>query len=250
MTMDHHEFKDKILTAAAKNQVIVFSCNCIVWYSGKAESYLGPGDRLVVIKADKTILVHQPSGAAPINYMKAGTTVNVNLSDEGEMFLNCSNIPLKDYLDMKINHVHFLESYGLEDGQSIQIAGTEDDMSQMLYENPHLIEEGFKPVSREEQTKYGYIDVMGTDNEGKLVIVECKKYNADLSAVTQLRRYVEKIMASKGLKRDAVRGILASPKIGANAQQMLEDWGFEFVSVRPPKYLERYDKNQKSLADF
>ena len=121
-------------------------------------------------------------------------------------------------------------------------------MSNMLYANPELIEDGFKPVSREEQTKYGFIDVFGTDKNGVLTIVECKRYCADLSAVTQLRRYVEKMMVSKGITK--VRGILAAPKITENAEKMLEDWGFSFKSIKPPKYLEEFDKRQAKLDKF
>ncbi|MBI4141199.1 DUF91 domain-containing protein, partial [Candidatus Woesearchaeota archaeon] len=125
---------------------------------------------------------------------------------------------------------------------------TEEDMSKMLYSNPELIELGFKPVSQEEQTKYGFIDVFGTDKDGVLTVVECKRYCADLSAVTQLRRYVEKIKESKGI--DTVRGIIAAPKITDNAKNMLEDWGFKFISVNPPKYLEEFDKKQSKLDFF
>ena len=63
-------------------------------------------------------------------------------------------------------------------------------MSRMIYENPSLVEEGLKPVSQEEQTKYGFIDVLCIDNNNILTIIECKRHNADLGAVTQLRRYV------------------------------------------------------------
>ena len=64
----------------------------------------------------------------------------------------------------------------------------------------------------------------------------------------QLRRYVDKIKASKGIK--TTRGIIAAPKITDNAHQMLKDWGFSFVSVSPPKYLERFNKNQRTLDIF
>ena len=55
-------------------------------------------------------------------------------------------------------------------------------------------------------------------------------------------------MVSKGITR--VRGILAAPKITQNAEQMLKDWGFSFVPVKPPKYLEEFDKKQVRLDAF
>ena len=121
-------------------------------------------------------------------------------------------------------------------------------MSDMLYKNPEMIEEGFSPVSQEEQTTYGFIDVFGKDRDGVLTIVECKRYCADLGAVTQLRRYVERVKETKGV--DAVRGIIAAPKITPNAEKMLTDWGYSFKSVKPPMYLERYDRKQKRLDSF
>ncbi|MFH1510350.1 MAG: endonuclease NucS domain-containing protein, partial [Candidatus Woesearchaeota archaeon] len=67
-------------------------------------------------------------------------------------------------------------------------------------------------------------------------------------AVDQLRRYVEKVKASKGLEK--VRGILAAPSISTNAQMMLQDFGFSFVSIKPPRYLEKYGRSQTSLSNY
>lgn len=233
--------------ALKRNETIAFSCNCSIRYSGRAESLLEAGDRIIIIKGDNTLLVHQPSGNNPINYMKANTSHKLIIQD-GNLFLKSRNVLLKENMDIKINHVYFFNSYKLADGRSIVISGTEADMARMLYKNPEMIEKGFKPVSQEEQTKYGFIDVLGTDKKGILAVVECKRYSADLGAVTQLRRYVEKLMVSKGISK--VRGIIAAPKITPNALNMLHDWGYSFVSVKPPKYLEDFDKKQSKLENF
>lgn len=230
-----------------KNHSIVFMARCEVWYSGRAESYLPLGDRIIMIKEDSAVIIHQPQGNNPINYMKPGSRVSMNF-DEGKLFMNCRNLAQKEFLDVRIDAVHSFHDSKLEDGQNIQIEGTEKDMSDMLYNKPELVEEGFRPFSREEHTKYGFIDVFGADKEGKIVIVECKRFRADLPAVSQLRRYVEKIEKSKGIS--GVRGILAAPKISDNALKMLHDWGFEFIVVNPPKYRERFDKDQKTLGHF
>jgi hypothetical protein len=233
--------------ALRRNETIVLSCRCTIRYSGRAESHLDVGDRIILIKADKALLVHQPTGNAPINYMKPNTSHTAVFQD-GKFMLKAQNLSMKEFLEIAIDRVHFFNSHKLEDGQTIMVAGTEEDMSNMLYDHPELIEEGFKPVSREEQTKYGFIDVFGVDKNGVLTVVECKRYCAELSAVTQLRRYVEKLMISKGITK--VRGILAAPKITDNAKKMLEDWGFEFKAIKPPKYLEEFDKKQARLDTF
>jgi RecB family endonuclease NucS len=167
---------------------------------------------------------------------------------DGNLILQSQNSSMQEYLDIRMTKVHFVNSHPLRDGQKIQIIGTEKDMSEMIYENPALISPDFKPLSMEEHTKYGFIDVFGHDSARNLVIVECKRYCADLSAVTQLRRYVEKMKRLRGT--EAVKGVIAAPKITANALTMLEDWGFSFVAVEPPKYRERLKKDQTTLQVF
>jgi len=226
---------------------MVFLARCEVWYSGRAESYLPLGDRIIVIKEDSVILIHQPQGNNPINYMKPGSRISLSF-DEGKLFMNCRNLALKEFLDIRIDVVHSFHSSKLEDGQSIQIEGTEKDMADMLYNKPELIEQGFRPFSREEHTKYGFIDLFGHDKERNLIIIECKRFRADLPAVSQLRRYVEKVEKSKGIT--GIRGIIAAPKITGNALKMLHDWGFEFISITPPKFRERFNKDQRTLGHF
>lgn len=233
--------------AIKRSETIVLGCNCTVRYSGRAESYLEKGDRIVMIKSDGALIVHQPFGNAPINYMKPNTAHSVK-TDDKKLVLNGSNLAQKESMKIIVDKVHFFNSHKLEDGQSIVVSGTEADMSDMIYDKPELIEPGFKTVSREEQTKYGFVDVLGIDKEGTLTVIECKRYRAELGAVQQLRRYVEKIMVSKGITD--VRGIIAAPKITANALRMLKDWGYDFVEVHPPKYFEEFDKKQSRLDKF
>ncbi len=181
--------------------------------------------------------------------MKPGSTCNSNVRGE-KLVIEGRHLKNKEEIEIEIEKIYFLNSHPLEDGQEIEIKGTEEDMAEMLYENPEMLEPGFKPFSREEQTKYGFADLLGVDSEGRIVVVECKRYCAELSAVTQLRRYVEKIASSKGISKEKVRGILAAPKITANAERMLKDWGFGFVAVSPPKYFESEKAKQKTLERF
>lgn len=242
------ENKIEFINYAMKhNEIIVFSTECEVTYSGRVEAFLPLGDRLIVIKQDKTLLVHQPIGNNPINYMRANSVHRITKED-GNTYLRSKNVENKDFMDILIKKIHFVNSQDLKDGQKVQIVGSEKDMSDMIYENPQVIAKGFKGVSREEQTKYGFIDVLGLDKEKNLTVIECKRYKADLGAVQQLRRYVEKIESSKGIK--GVKGIIAAPTITANAEKMMEDWGFKFVSVKAPKYQERFDKSQMNLENF
>jgi len=151
-------------------------------------------------------------------------------------------------MDIKLEAIYFLTSVNLQDSESLVLQGNEKDMSDYIYANPEVIEEGFSPLSREEHIQYGFIDVFGYDKNNVLVVVECKRFKAGPLAVSQLRRYVEKIKSSRGLNK--VRGIIAAPEITKPALQMLIDFGYAFKPVNPPKYKEEYKKNQKNIGDF
>lgn len=247
--MNLKDFKQEFNEALISNKTMSFFCLCEIKYSGRAEAELELGERLIVVKSDNTLLVHQPDGSNPINYMKADSSISLFEADEG-MVIESYNSKNKDYLDIIIHRVYDFSSKKLEDGKKLVLVGTEKDMSDMLKDKPWMVAEDFTPLSREEHTKYGFIDVFGHDKNGNLVIVECKRYSAGLSAVQQLRRYVEKIVELKGVKKDNVKGIIAAPEIAKNAKDMLQDWGFDFVSVNPPKRLERYNSKQKSVFDY
>ena len=228
-------------------KLVILACRCSVTYSGRAESFLAEGDRLIIIKSDKTLLIHQPSGSNPINYMKESS--NHQLAREGEKWLIRSrNLLLKEFIQIEISKVHSLQILELSDSAKIQLRGSEKDMADMIYDNPALISPDFRPLSREERTKYGFIDVFGHDSSNNLVVVECKRDGADFNAVDQLLRYIKKIRQMRGIEN--VRGVIAAPKISENALKMLKDHGCEFKAVNPPKYHEKYNKSQKNILEF
>lgn len=247
--MELSQFRAQLNESINANKTVSFFSRCKILYSGRAEAELAEGDRLIIIKSDNSLIVHQPIGSAPVNYMKADSSIELQESNSSLVLIS-KNQKYKDELIIIISKVHSFQSYKLEDGCKITLAGSEKDMSDMIRDVPKLISEDFKPLSREEHNKFGFIDVFGHDGAGNLVIIECKRYTAGLSAVEQLRRYVEKMSELKGIKKNKIKGILAAPEIAKNAEDMLVSWGYRFVKVFPPKKLEKYNKNQKSLGDF
>ncbi len=241
--MEFTLFKDKVEETLRTNGVLAAFLRCKVTYSGRAEAELDWGDRLVVIKGDNTLLIHQPINGNPINYLRPGSKIGFE-----DHTLVASNMESKDSIIVEIDKVYDCISRRLEDGVKQILAGTEAEMSDYIRDNPKLISPDFTPLSREEHTKYGFIDVFGHDKTGTLIIVECKRYAASLDAVTQLRRYVEKMKELRGTQK--VSGVIAAPKITPNAEKMLKDWGFRFCTVEPPKRLEKHKKNQKRLGEY
>lgn len=247
--MDFKDFIDQVTTALSKGELVSFFCHCSITYSGRAESYLDYGDRLIIVKQDRTLLIHQPDGGMPINYLKAPASTEFTFdesADEPIVVLEARSGA--DEIECEITEIYDLYSRKLVDGLKQELSGSEKEMSDYIKDNPQVISSDFKPLSREEHTKYGFIDVFGHTGDGKLLIVECKRYTAGLSAATQLRRYVEKIQSAKGTEN--VTGVIAAPAITTNALAMLQDWGLGFVRVEPPKRHVRKRKRQKKIDSF
>jgi endonuclease len=241
--MEFEEFKQQVEETISCAGVLAAFMHCRVAYTGRAEAELPWGDRLIIIKGDCTLLIHQPTMGNPINYLRPGSKISFD-----EHTLLASNMQSKDSITVEIQKIYECMHRRLEDGQRQVLAGTEAEMSDYIRDNPHVISPDFSPLSREEHTKYGFIDVFGHDRNGALVIVECKRYTASLDAVTQLRRYVEKMQQLRGVQN--IIGVIAAPKITANAERMLKDWGYRYACVEPPKRLEQHKKNQKRLGDW
>lgn len=73
--MDLREFPETVRVARDKRHMLAAFIHCAITYSGRAEASLGRGDRLLILKADGTVLIHQPESSTPINYMKAGNAI-------------------------------------------------------------------------------------------------------------------------------------------------------------------------------
>ena len=218
------KFKIKFDKAIKKSEAILIVAKCTVNYSGRAEAFLDSGDRIIIIKPDKTLIIHQPTGNAPVNYMKPGSTHSI-IKAKNNFIIHSSNMILKESIEIQITKLISFHSTSIKDSEKIQIFGTEKDMSDYIYKHPKLISPDFKPVSREEQTKFGFIDIFGYDKKNNLIVIECKRYKAGPNAPQQLRRYVEKIAKSKGINSNKVKGIVAAPAITKSAKAMLKELG-------------------------
>ena len=244
--MELGEFITIVESALLHHETVISFVQCEITYSGRAEAYLGRGDRTILIKQDGGVIIHQPDGSSAINYMRPGSTIYFEKM-ENHAIMHVAN-PDKSFLDIEIFRCYDVAARKLEDGAKQDLAGSEKDMSDYIRDNPEVISPDFKPVSREEQTDVGFIDVFGHDKKGHLVVIECKRITASLSAVDQLRRYVERVKQIKGTEK--VHGIIAAPSITPNALEMLKSYKYSHVHVQPPKRLDRWSKDQKKIFEY
>ncbi|MBE6493335.1 MAG: DUF91 domain-containing protein [Methanosphaera stadtmanae] len=212
-----------------KKAMIIILANCHVEYEGRARSKLGKGDRLVLIKKDGTFAIHQELELDPVNWQAPGCKNNVSLNED-MIILTSKKIKPNEEIKVYLDEVYSATYYNILDTKELEIRGYEKHMVDLAWKQPELIEPGFRPTRREYQTDNGFIDLMGTDKDEKLMILEFKSRKAGTNAVKQLKRYVDCFKDNK----EFVRGIIVAPDITDNAKEELEKLQMEFISMNPP----------------
>ena len=204
---------------------------CRVTYDGRASSTLAPGDRLVVLKPDGTVLVHTDENQQPVNWQPPGCTHEPALED-GAFFLRSRRTSPDERLVVRFEHLAHATAYNATDAADLALSGTEADLRQRILDEPSLLEAGFEPRATERETPAGAVDIYGTDSDGNVVVVELKRRRVGPDAVGQLNRYVEAL--GRDLHAGAtVRGVLVAPSVTDTARRLLEERGLEFVSLEP-----------------
>ena len=229
-------------SALSSEAMLTIFARCKVHYDGRAKSELGSGDRVIIIKPDGAFLIHQSRKREPVNWQPPGSFVTVEERD-GVVILRSVRRKPKEVLEVELEEVYLVSMFRAEDYEELALTGSEAEMAEMIFNNPELIEPGFKPLFREKQIGHGIVDILGRDKDGNLVVLELKRRKADLHAVSQLKRYVEALTREHG----DVRGILVAPSLTSGAKKLLEKEGLEFRKVQPPKREKPGRGRQKTL---
>jgi len=241
------ETQRSIKEALAQRKLLLLVGNCWVNYKGRASSKLEPGERIVIIKEDGSVLVHRPCGYEAVNWQPPGCIFQSHVKDRVLQITAVRRKPAES-LRIYFDHIYLLSTLKLKDTGEFSLHASEEDMQKAVLLKPSIIEEGFKPISFEKKVEPGFVDVYGIDGEGKLVVVEIKRKTAGRNAALQLSRYVK---AVQGIVNREVRGILAAPNIAKGTQTILVTLGLTFKPLDPRKCAEILHKSQtRKLADF
>lgn len=233
-----------LLTEGLSKRALIILVGCSrVYYEGRAKSRLDWGDRTIMIKQDGSFLIHQHHNLEPVNWQPPKSKFTAEIED-GNILLKGSRRNPQESLTVKISRTYVASYFIGEDSKSLELVGYEADMGDLIFNNPEIIEEGFRPTSREYSVESGFIDIMGKDKNGNLVILELKSRRAGVNAVKQLERYINHFQDHKKM----VRGILVAPSLTDEALEMLEKKKLEFISLEPP--MELKDQRVLTLEDF
>jgi RecB family endonuclease NucS len=227
----HRDALVHLEAAFDREDVITVFGRCTVDYDGRATSQLGPGDRLVILKPDGSILVHTDEKRTPVNWQPPGCTHTASVRD-GRLRIRSTRSTPDERLDVHFERVEQCSAYGVNDRSDLELTGSEEDLRQHILTNPSVLEPGFEPLETERQSDAGPIDIFGEDADGVPVVVELKRRRVGPSAASQLRRYVDALRREFG-DDEPIRGILVAPSVTDRASGLLEREGLEFVALDP-----------------
>ena len=234
--------------ALSQHRTLIVVGKCWVRYVGRASSKLEKGERILIGKADGSVLVHRATGYEPVNWMPGGNTVfHVHAKDDVLEVRAVRHRP-SESVTVLFDEITLISSFKLVDSGQFSLYATEEDMHRALLLKPELLEDGFRVISYEKRVEPGFVDVYGIDRAGKLVVVEIKRKTAGKDAVLQLAKYIEAVR----MKADRqVRGVLAAPNIGKDVQRTLVTLGLEFKRLDPKNCAETLSKAEnRKLAEF
>jgi len=148
-----------------RKDCIVLVGSCIVNYFGRASSILPRGERIVILKPDGTVLVHQKEKREPVNWNPPGCRASARAID-GMLQITSVRTRPREVLVISFDSLKMVSRFSLHDEEELYLFGTESQMVEEIVKNPSLIEEGFRPITKELRTEYGMIDLYGVDRQG------------------------------------------------------------------------------------
>jgi RecB family endonuclease NucS len=202
---------------------------CEVRYTGRLTAILPESTRLLMLKADGSVLVHADAGGyKPLNWMTPPTMIEA-VGDPPELIVVRKRAgKTEDRLEIRLLEVLSDIEHEMGEAAALEKDGVERDLQLELASRPETIEDGLRLVRREWSTDIGPVDLMCRDGDGGWAAVEIKRI-ATIEAVEQLTRYLERIRMDPAL--GACRGILAAQQIKPQAATLAEARGLHCVEI-------------------
>ncbi len=202
---------------------------CSVDYAGRLSAHLPLATRLVMVKADGSVLVHSDSlSYKPLNWMSPPCIVSMIDPDSDQADAGVAEIwkvtqaKTADLLVISIHEILHDSAHELGIDPGLQKDGVEAHLQKLLSEQIELAGDGYRLVRREYMTAIGPVDILATDEVGRSVAIEIKR-RGDIDGVEQLTRYLE--LMNRDPHVAPVSGVFAAQEIKPQARMLAEDRG-------------------------
>jgi hypothetical protein len=203
--------------------VRVVIARCQVDYSGRLQAHLPMATRMLLVKADGSVLVHSDAGGyKPLMWMTPPCTLREEPNEW--TVVNKSG----EQLVIAIEEVLTEASHDLGIDPGLQKDGVEAHLQVLLADNCTVLGDGFTLVRREFPTDIGPVDLMCRDATGLHVAVEIKR-KGEIDGVEQLARYLERLERDPLLR--PLRGMFVAQEIKPQARVLADSRGITCLEV-------------------
>ena len=197
---------------------------CTVDYVGRLTAHLPEADRVIIVKADGSVLIHADGGSyKPLNWMSPPCTLRETGSEP--LTWEVSN-KAGESLIIRIHEISHDSEHVLGIDPGLVKDGVEAHLQALLAEHLQVLGEGYSLVRREYPTAIGPVDLLCRNPEGGHIAIEIKR-RGEIDGVEQLTRYLDL------LNRDPliapVNGVFAAQEIKPQARTLAEDRGIRCV---------------------
>ena len=202
---------------------------CSAHYTGRLAAHLPLATRLLVVKADGSVLLHSDGGSyKPLNWMSPPCSMAVTAPDAEALARGVSEVwavqhaKSDDRLEIELHEIIHDSSHSLGIDPGLIKEGVEAHLQAMLADQIELVGPGHTLVRREFPTAIGPVDILARDGAGGTVAIEIKR-RGDIDGVEQLTRYLELLNRDPMLA--PVRGVYAAQEIKPQARVLATDRG-------------------------
>jgi len=202
---------------------------CSADYSGRLNAHLPLATRLLLVKADGSVLLHSDGGSyKPLNWMSPPCTLVLTAPDDDarsrgvQQLWTVQHAKSDDRLLIEVHEVLHDSAHDLGVDPGLIKDGVEAHLQGMLAAQIGLLGPGHTLVRREYPTAIGPVDILAKARTGGTVAVEIKR-RGDIDGVEQLTRYLELLNRDPHLA--PVRGVFAAQEIKPQARVLATDRG-------------------------
>ncbi len=208
---------------------------CSVDYIGRLRAHLPLATRLLMVKADGSVLVHSDGGSyKPLNWMSPPATLRIvePAAEDIELGVtetwNVQHAKSDDRLVISIHELLHESSHDLGVDPGLVKDGVEADLQRLLAEQISLLGDGYSLIRREYMTAIGPVDILARDGQGRTVAIELKR-RGDIDGVEQLTRYFE--LLNRDPLMAPVKGVFAAQQIKPQARVLAQDRGIDCLTL-------------------
>jgi endonuclease len=206
---------------------------CSVDYDGRLTAHLPLATRLLMVKADGSVLVHSDGGSyKPLNWMSPPCAMAESEPTTEEAADGVTGVWVvqhaksEDRLRVCLQEVLHDSHHDLGIDPGLVKDGVEAHLQRLLAEHIHTLGDGWSLVRREHMTAIGPVDILARDHARRHVAIEIKR-RGEIDGVEQLTRYLELMNRDPHLA--PVVGIFAAQEIKPQARVLAEDRGIRCV---------------------